>query len=87
VGDHKYYAYSMGIPALIFWGFGIPLFALGLLIYYRERLPEIYIKTKLGFIYVGYKLKTTFYWEVVITFRKLIISFIAVFLLIVSPEV
>lgn len=85
-GDHTVYALSVALPGLVIWAFGIPLFALGLLIHYRKRLNEIYIRKKLGFIFMGYK-RETFYWEVVITYRKLSIAFISVFLYILSVNV
>ena len=45
----------------------------------REGLQTSEIKEQFGFLYNGYR-KSSYYWEIVIIFRKLTIIFISVFL-------
>jgi len=46
---------------------------------YRKRLSEIYVRRKLGFMFMGYRHKY-FFWEIIITYRKISIAFISIFL-------
>ena len=62
------------------WGLGIPLFAFILLQREKDNLKKQETREKYGFLYNGYK-KDFFYWEVVIMYRKIMVVFIAVFLI------
>jgi hypothetical protein len=65
------------MPSLFLWGFGIPLFALILLIRGRKNLQSLLMKKQLGFLYNGYR-EAMFFWEVVIAYRKFILIIISV---------
>ncbi|CDW88401.1 UNKNOWN [Stylonychia lemnae] len=77
--DHSFFTIAVALPALIVWGLGIPLFALILLIRAEDDLQSKKIREKFGFLFRGYK-KKFFYWEVVITYRKIFLIFIQVFM-------
>ncbi len=64
---------------MICWGFGIPLFALFLLIREHDRIEKLEVRQKLGFLFRGYTLRF-YYWEIVIMFRKIILILIQSFL-------
>ena len=86
--EHSFFALGAALPAIILWGFGIPFAALIVLRYYRHRLYDnqiTYIRTKLGFLYLGYK-PHLYYWEIIIMYRKLIIACISVSLVTQGPE-
>ncbi len=84
---------------MIAWVFGIPLFALILLaknkqaILFSEKVnisedeakASLEVKTRYGFLFNGYR-ANTYYWEVVILFRKVFLVISTVFLSTVSPE-
>ena len=70
---------AIALPGLIIWVLGIPIFALLVLIKYRRRLDEIYVRKKIGFLFMGYRRKC-FFWEIIITYRKLSIAFVSIFL-------
>ena len=91
----------IALPAMIVYGFGIPFLALVLLIRNRKYIvpPRLYnllskkdkvyekrTNQKYGFLYLGYK-SGTFYWEIVIIYRKVFVVMIAVFFETVSEEV
>jgi hypothetical protein len=52
------------------WGFGIPIFALVLLMRERVRIESLEVRQRLGFLFQGYKMRY-YYWEIVIMFRKI----------------
>jgi hypothetical protein len=85
-GDHYVYSTAVGLPGLIIWGLGIPALALKLLITRRYRLRSLEVKTKFGFLFIGYN-NANFYWEFVILYRKIAIAFASVFLSSVSVNV
>ncbi|KAH9116364.1 hypothetical protein AeMF1_009695 [Aphanomyces euteiches] len=58
---------------------GLPVVALYVLHQRRKKLDEFGTKLRLGFLYMGFK-PEYFYWEIWITQRKVIVSFISVFL-------
>jgi len=66
-------------PCEIILALGIPFFALIAMRRYKKRLDLTYVKAMLGFLYNGYK-RHSYYWEVVIMYRKIMIIFIQVFL-------
>ena len=78
-GPHLFWAFFVALPCILVWGLGIPFFAYILLQREKERLKRIEVREKFGFLYNGYK-KDFYYWEVVIMYRKILVVFIAVFL-------
>ena len=78
-GHHNEYAYGIALPGLIIWTIGIPIFALLILVRYKRSLNEIYVRRKIGFMFMGYRRKF-YFWEIIITYRKLSIAFISIFL-------
>jgi hypothetical protein len=78
-GPHYFWAFGVAMPAMILWGFGIPLFGLALLLLDRDKIEKLEIRQKLGFLFRGYSLKF-FYWEIVIMFRKIVLILIQSFL-------
>lgn len=59
--EHFRLAFSIALPSLIFWGAGIPFIAFLVLLLYRNKLDDVQIKAKFGFLYEGYN-KRHFYW-------------------------
>ena len=45
----------MALPSIIVWGLGIPFFAFALLSRVRNKLKNINVKERFGFLYNGYK--------------------------------
>lgn len=78
-GLHNYWAFGCALPAFIFWGLGIPLFAWRLLKKNIPNFDQIEFKSKFGFLYDGYKVKR-YYWEFIILYRKIAMVFISIFL-------
>lgn len=76
---HSLIALAISLPVVVLWGLGIPALALLLLIKYRKRLQEKEAQTMLGFLCGGYQ-RRFYYWEVVIVYRKLLITTLYVFL-------
>ena len=77
--NHKIWQFAVGLPGLLVWGLGIPLFGIMILTKDKERLEKIETREKYGFLYRGYK-HAFFYWECVIMYRKIVIIFISVFI-------
>ena len=67
------------MPAMVLWGFGIPIFALILLIREEKRIDKIEVRQRLGFLFRGYKIRF-YYWEIIIMFRKIALIVIQSFL-------
>ena len=87
-GDHIYYAMLVSMPALIVWGMGLPALAIILLRkhYMRSELDDVRVKSIFGFLFNGYRY-STYYWEIIILYRKVFLVFVLVFLSLVSIEV
>ncbi|CDW74640.1 UNKNOWN [Stylonychia lemnae] len=79
VGEHIIWALGIGLPSLVVWGLGIPLFAFVLLERDHKSLDSLIIRQKYGFLYRGFK-RRFYYWEIVITYRKIFLIFIQIFL-------
>jgi hypothetical protein len=77
--EHQNWVYGCAVPAIIFWGLGIPLSAFLFLRSVRKKLHLYSAKSKFGFMYNGYE-RQSYYWELIIMLRKIILVFIAVFL-------
>ena len=98
-GDHLKFISFVAFPAIGLWVLGIPLFSWFLLyknkeilkllnkkeITEEENLQIINLKTKYGFLFSGYK-GDAYFWETIITYRKIAIIMASVFLSTVSPE-
>ncbi|CDW85402.1 UNKNOWN [Stylonychia lemnae] len=78
-GEHNIWSMAVGLPSLIVWGLGIPLFAYILLLREHKSLDTLMTRQKYGFLYRGFK-RRFYYWEIVITYRKIFLIFIQVFL-------
>lgn len=76
---HWKYVYYIGIPSSILWLVMVPSIATFVLLKNRRKLGYPEFKSKLGFIYNGYKEKY-FYWEITLVYRKIIVAFIGVFM-------
>jgi len=78
--SHAYLVGFLGIPGIILFLCGIPLYLLVFLLYKRqkEELLELNVLNTYGFIYQNYEDKFV-YWEVMILIRKALISAIVVF--------
>lgn len=68
-----------GLTGLIIWTIGIPLLSTLILIKRRDSIDTLAVKREYGFLYNGY-LKKAFYWELIISWRKIIIAFASIFL-------
>jgi len=76
---HLFWSLATALPSIVIWGIGIPGFAFLLLQAEKDRLHKIEAKERYGFLYNGYK-KKFYYWEVIIMYRKILISVISVFI-------
>ena len=55
------WSFGMAFPALIFWGFGIPIAATFILKHHYNELHELKTKALYGFLYEGYRIEC-FFW-------------------------
>ena len=78
-GDHIYWAYGVAAPGILVWGLGIPTFAALLMFKDKNKLTDIGVRERYGFLFRGYK-KSFFFWESIIMYRKIMLIFIQVFL-------
>ena len=66
-----FYALAVALPSIIVWGIGVPAVCLSLLFgKFNQRLSEVNVKVRFGFLYNGYE-KQEYYWEFVIMYRKI----------------
>eukprot|EP00347_Sterkiella_histriomuscorum_P022266 403331092 len=79
VGQHYYFSLGIALPGIIIWSLGIPTFGWIKLSQHKDELHLVQVKQTLGFLYNGYR-EHSYFWEMVIMYRKIIIIFIAVFL-------
>lgn len=98
-GQHLYFILMVAFPSIALWVIGIPLFALLVLLANKriinmmakreitqQELDDINsLKVRYGFLFQGYDART-FYWEILIMYRKIVIIMASVFLSTVSPE-
>ncbi|CAG9321988.1 unnamed protein product [Blepharisma stoltei] len=84
--QHVYYTTAVSLPAIILWGIGIPTTCLFLIIKNKEKLSDISVRIKYGFLFNGYKSRS-YYWEFVIIYRKIMIICCSVFLATVSVNI
>ena len=78
-GDHLIFAITVGALGITLWSLGIPLLSWLLLHKNRTALHELRVKERFGFLYQGYT-ERNYYWEVVISLRKIVIGFVAILL-------
>ena len=70
MGDRmRWWSMGMGVPMLLFYTFGIPLFCAAILWWNRQNLTDDAVKGRLGFLYKGLETKY-YYWESVVMVRK-----------------
>lgn len=77
---------SISLPTLIFWGVIVPVLALSRLVKYREKLLSYKIKSRYGWLYEGLNSRN-FYWEFVVTYRKVALIALSVFLVDVGSTI
>jgi len=73
------FMYGLGIPGVLLYATGIPVVAGYLLYNARDRLDEPRVVATLGFLQEGYK-RESYFWEVVIMIRKMLVALVVVFL-------
>jgi hypothetical protein len=83
-GSHNFYARNFGIPIIIIWIVGLPLFALYIMCRQRKQLAEESNVARYGFLYTGLN-HSAFYWEILLHFRKVVMICINVFLTTFKP--
>ena len=77
--SHTVLSLYVAIPSLVVWGLGMPFVWLLYFQRYRKEIDIISMREKWGFLFSGYK-KSFFFWEIIITYRKVLIIFISVYL-------
>ena len=77
-GEHLFYIFTVIIPSIVLWGCGLPIIFLLMIYKHRRRLNKYSVKARYGFLYNGYEI-TTYFWEFVILYRKILIVTILVF--------
>lgn len=78
--QHNTYIKYLSVPFLLIWCLLAPGLILFYLIIRRYTLNDRQMAAKFGFFYFGYREKF-FYWEFLVMFKKIVITFIAVFLI------
>mmetsp|Transcript_14795 Transcript_14795/g.27383 ORF Transcript_14795/g.27383 Transcript_14795/m.27383 type:complete len:1343 (-) Transcript_14795:57-4085(-) len=76
---HSFYAITVVLPTLLVWGVGFPALILALLVKRKNRLNDLSMKLRFGFLYSGFR-KSKFFWEFFIIVRKIIIICCVVFI-------
>jgi len=101
-GQHLRFLLIIVIPSIVIWCAGIPLIALIILLKHKnlilkdgneevelteeEKKQMANLRLKFGFIFNGFKSRS-YYYEVIIQYRKVILIMVTVILSVVSPEV
>ena len=68
----------VGVTQMILYVFGLPCLMLWFLIRNKDRLDEHVVQSRYGLFYAGYK-RERFYWETVLSLRKIAIVGLGVF--------
>jgi hypothetical protein len=79
--NHQLFAYVVALPSLIVWGLGLPILAFILLTNKRADIASAknpVTNETYGFIYGGFK-SDFYFWELIITIRKLILIAVCIF--------
>jgi hypothetical protein len=77
--EHKFYSLFISLPGLGAWGVVFPIAILVFLLTHKTRLDDADTKINYGFLLHGYR-PQRFFWEFVILYRKVLMTFIVVFL-------
>lgn len=86
-GDvHKKWALQVTAPSLSFWGIMVPFYALFILVKNKEQHNTYRVKSRYGWLYEGYT-KSNYFWEFVITYRKILLMFLSVFLVDLGKDI
>jgi hypothetical protein len=85
VGSHLTAVWTLGVPQLLFYVIGLPCVVLFFLHRNRDHLEDRVVQTRYGLIYSGYKL-TRFFWETILTVRKVAVVALSVFGPELGPE-
>jgi len=80
------YTGAMVLPFFLMFVFGIPLLGLYFLFKVRKDLNEKHVFQKFGFLYKGFQ-RQYYCWEIWIIFRKIILIFISVFVVLAGEMV
>ncbi|CAG9330614.1 unnamed protein product [Blepharisma stoltei] len=83
---HIFYSVTVAAPSILVWGIGIPTLSLYFLWRNKRRLDSISVRLQFGFLFNGYKAKS-YYWELVILYRKILIVCCSVFLANISTSI
>jgi hypothetical protein len=78
VGRHLTAMWTLGVPQLLFYVIGLPCVVLFFLHRNRDHLQDRVVQTRYGLFYSGYK-PTRFFWETIITSRKVAVVALSVF--------
>ena len=84
--EHAFYATFVAFPGLLVWGIITPGIVLILILKNRKDLEIGSIRKRFGFLLLGYK-RSTFYWEFIILYRKVLIVFVSVFMSSISTMI
>ena len=68
----RHAALTLGLPGLLLWCLGVPAALCATLFSKRKHLDESQVVAHLGFLFVGYKHRLSF-WEVMIMLRKFLV--------------
>eukprot|EP00741_Cyanophora_paradoxa_P012158 tig00020603_g11746.t1 len=69
----RLWQWGIGAPAILLYGFGIPVAAFVVMYRNRHRLDDAGFKRKFSFLYRGYK-QRCWYWESMVIVRKLLVA-------------
>ena len=76
---HMAWAFGVGVPIIIFWSIGIPLFGVIFILKNRKNLHEDHFSSKYLILYQGLKPNRA-YWEMINIIRKVVLLMINVFI-------
>jgi hypothetical protein len=85
VGRHMSMTVALGLSQLTVYVFGLPLVVLLFLFKNKDNLQEYVSLSRYGLFYGAYK-KNRFFWEIVISARKVAVVFLGVFGSSIGPE-
>jgi len=82
--NHKGWAYGLVVPFLVLFGLGFPISILYVLIQKKKKkkLNRQDLMLRYGYFYLSYERKY-FYWDFVILIRKILLSSMSIFLLVI----
>ena len=77
VGKHLVMVFAVGLPQLLIYTLGLPVLVLMFLLRNKNKLAKKATLTRWGLYYRSYR-RERFYWEIVITSRKIIVCMISI---------